>query len=80
VKIAQGSSKVQKTYYPKAGEIEPQWYVLDAEDMNLGRLAARIARLLLGKDKPQYTPGVDTGDFVIVINADKISVTGNRLD
>jgi large subunit ribosomal protein L13 len=71
---------VQKTYYPKAGEIEPQWYVLDAEDMNLGRLAARIARLLLGKDKPQYTPGVDTGDFVIVINADKISVTGNRLD
>lgn len=67
-----------KTYYPKAGEIERQWYVIDANGQNLGRLAARIAVILLGKHKPTFTPGVDLGDFVIVINAERIAVTGTR--
>jgi large subunit ribosomal protein L13 len=71
---------VQKTYYPKPDEISRKWVLVDAEDQNLGRLASGIARVLLGKDKPQYTPGVDVGDFVIVVNAEKISVTGKRLD
>jgi len=71
---------VQKTYYPKPGDVTREWYVVDAMDRNLGRLASRIARVLMGKDKPQYTPGVDVGDFVIVINAERITVTGKRLD
>lgn len=71
---------MQKTYYPKQGEVERKWYILDAENQNLGRVASTIAHVLLGKDKPQFTPGVDIGDFVIVINAEKISVTGNKLD
>ncbi len=71
---------MQKTYYPKQGEITSQWYLIDAADQNLGRLSTKIARILLGKNKPQFTPGVDLGDFVVVINAEKITVTGNRLD
>ena len=71
---------MQKTYYPKQDEIERSWYLVDAAGKNLGRLATRIASLLLGKRKPEFTPGVDVGDFVIVINAEKIAVTGNRLD
>ena len=71
---------MQKTYYPKPGDVTREWYVVDAMDRNLGRLASRIARVLMGKDKPQYTPGVDVGDFVIVINAERITVTGKRLD
>jgi large subunit ribosomal protein L13 len=71
---------VQKTYYPKPDELSRKWVLVDAKGQNLGRLASGIARVLLGKDKPQYTPGVDVGDFVIVINAEKISVTGKRLD
>jgi large subunit ribosomal protein L13 len=71
---------VQKTYYPKPGDISRDWYLVDAEGENLGRLASRIARVLLGKDKPEYTPGVDMGDFVVVVNAEKITVTGKRLD
>lgn len=71
---------MQKTYYPKPDEISREWVVVDADGQNLGRLASRIARILLGKDKPQFTPGVDVGDFVIVINAEKIAVTGRRLD
>jgi large subunit ribosomal protein L13 len=71
---------VQKTYYPKPDELSRKWVLVDAEGQNLGRLASGIARVLLGKDKPQYTPGVDVGDFVIVVNAEKISVTGKRLD
>ena len=67
-----------KTYYPKAGEIERQWYVIDANGQNLGRLATRIAALLLGKHKPTFTPGVDLGDFVVVVNAERIVVTGTR--
>ncbi len=69
-----------KTYSAKAPEIEQQWYVVDAEGQTLGRLATQIADTLRGKRKPQYTPHVDTGDFVIVVNAEKIGVTGQKLD
>ena len=69
-----------KTYTAKPGEIERRWYVVDAEGQNLGRLATRIADTLRGKNKPQFTPHVDTGDFVVVVNAEKIAVTGKKLD
>ena len=69
-----------KTYTAKPGEIERRWYVVDAEGQNLGRLATRIADQLRGKNKPQYTPHVDTGDFIVVVNAEKIAVTGKKLD
>ncbi len=71
---------MMKTWNAKAGEVERRWYVVDAEGQTLGRLATRIAATLRGKDKPQYTPHVDTGDFVVVVNAEKIAVTGNKLD
>lgn len=71
---------MQKTYYPKPEDITRDWYVVDAAGKNLGRLATQIARALMGKHKPAYTPGVDTGDFVVVINAEKITVTGKKLD
>ena len=67
-----------KTYSAKPLEVERKWYILDAEDEVLGRLAGRIANILRGKNKPEYTPNVDTGDFVVVINADKVRVTGNK--
>jgi large subunit ribosomal protein L13 len=69
-----------KTYNAKPGEIAREWYLVDADGQTLGRLATRIADTLRGKRKPQYTPHVDTGDFVIVVNAEKIAVTGNKLD
>jgi large subunit ribosomal protein L13 len=69
-----------KTYNAKPGEVARDWYLVDAEGQTLGRLATRIAETLRGKGKPQYTPHVDTGDFVIVVNAEKIAVTGNKLD
>ena len=69
-----------KTYTAKPGEIERRWYVVDAEGQTLGRLATRIADQLRGKNKPQFTPHVDTGDFVVVVNAEKIAVTGKKLD
>ena len=69
-----------KTYYPKPGEIAQEWLLIDAEGQILGRLATRIAEYLLGKGKPQYTPGVDAGDHVVVINATKTGVTGRKLD
>ena len=69
-----------KTYSAKAGEITREWYLVDAEGKTLGRLATQIADRLRGKGKPQYTPHVDTGDFVIVVNAEKIAVTGKKLD
>jgi large subunit ribosomal protein L13 len=69
-----------KTYNAKPGEIAREWYLVDAEGKTLGRLATRLADLLRGKGKPQYTPHVDTGDFVVVVNAEKIAVTGNKLD
>ncbi len=67
-----------KTYSAKPLEVERKWYIVDAEGQILGRLAATVANLLRGKHKPEYTPNVDTGDFVIVINADKIQVTGKK--
>src|ERR687897_1543106 len=69
-----------KTYTTKPGEIERRWHVVDAEGQTLGRLATRIADVLRGKDKPVYTPHVDTGDFVVVVNAEKIAVTGKKMD
>ena len=69
-----------KTYSAKPGEITREWYLVDADGLTLGRLATLIADTLRGKLKPQYTPHVDTGDFVIVVNAEKIHVTGNKLD
>ena len=69
-----------KTYNAKPGEVSRDWYLVDADGQTLGRLATRIADTLRGKRKPQYTPHVDTGDFVVVVNADKIHVTGNKLD
>ena len=67
-----------KTYSAKPLEVERKWYLLDAEGQTLGRLAVLAANILRGKNKPQYTPNVDTGDFVIIINADKITVTGKK--
>ncbi|WP_320172305.1 50S ribosomal protein L13 [Maridesulfovibrio sp.] len=69
-----------KTYIPKEEDIAREWYVVDAEDKVLGRLATQIANKLRGKDKAMFTPHVDTGDFVVVLNADKIKVTGNKLE
>jgi len=71
---------VQKTYIPKAEEVARDWYIIDADGQNLGRLASKIATVILGKHKPNYTPGVNTGDYVIVINAELITVTGSKLD
>ncbi len=67
-----------KTYYPKASEIERKWFVVDANGQNLGRLATRIAATLLGKHKPTFTPGVEMGDYVVVINAEHVTVTGTK--
>ena len=69
-----------RTYNAKPGEIERVWYVVDADGRTLGRLATQIADTLRGKTKPQFTPHVDTGDFVVVVNAEKINVTGKKLD
>ena len=69
-----------KTFMPNAETVERKWYVVDAEGQTLGRLASEIAKVLTGKNKPIYTPHVDTGDFVIVINADKVVLTGKKLD
>jgi large subunit ribosomal protein L13 len=71
---------VKKTFYPKPEDVNRKWVVVDAEGQNLGRLSTMISKLILGKHKPEYTPGVDMGDFVIVINAEKFAVTGNKLD
>jgi large subunit ribosomal protein L13 len=68
-----------KTYVPKQDEVQRHWYLVDATDQNLGRLASDIARVLRGKHKPTYTPNADVGDFVVVINAAKIQVSGKKL-
>ena len=68
-----------KTYSAKSHEIERNWYVVDATDKILGRLATEVARRLRGKHKPEYTPHVDTGDYIVIINADKVRVTGRKL-
>ncbi len=71
---------VQRTYTAKPGEIEKNWYIVDASDCVLGRLASDIAMILMGKHRPTYTPHVDTGDYVVVVNAEKIVMTGNKLN
>ena len=68
-----------KTYMAKPAEVERKWYVVDATDMVLGRLASQVAMVLRGKNKPTFTPNVDTGDYVIIINADKVRLTGKKL-
>jgi len=68
-----------RTYSAKPGEVQRNWWVVDAEGKNLGRLASEIAIVLRGKNKPQYTPHVDTGDFVVVVNAEKVAVTGDKM-
>lgn len=67
-----------RTYFPKKGDIEPRWFVIDADGKVLGRLSTEIARIISGKSKPTYTPFLDTGDHVIVINAEKIVLTGKK--
>lgn len=69
-----------KTYMAKPAEVERKWYVVDATDMVLGRLASQVAMVLRGKNKPTFTPNVDTGDYVIIINADKVRLTGKKLE
>ena len=67
-----------KSYYPKESEIERKWFVADANQQNLGRFAARVARVLLGKHKPTFTPGVEMGDYVVVVNAEHVTATGTK--
>ena len=69
---------MEKTYYPKASEIDRKWFIADADGKTLGRFAASIAHVLLGKHKPSFTPGVEMGDYVVVINAERVAVTGTR--
>ena len=71
---------MEKTYIPKASEINQDWVVLDANGQSLGRFATQVASILLGKNKPNYTPGMDTGDYVIVINCEKVTVTGKKTE
>jgi large subunit ribosomal protein L13 len=71
---------MNKTYSAKAADLQPKWYLIDAEGQILGRLASQIAQILRGKHKPSFTPHMQSGDFVVVINAGKIAVTGRRLD
>ena len=71
---------MRTTFIAKTAEIERKWYVVDATDLTLGRLASQVAAVLRGKNKPIYTPHIDTGDYVIVVNADKIKVTGKKMD
>ena len=68
------------TFVPSSSAIERKWYVVDADGMTLGRLASEVASILRGKNKPIFTPYLDTGDFVIIVNAEKIKVTGKKLD
>ena len=69
-----------KTFIPKAADIDRKWYVVDADGMVLGRLASQVANILRGKNKPIYTPNMDTGDYVIIVNASKAVLTGKKLD
>lgn len=71
---------IHKTYVAKPNQVEQKWYVVDASDKTLGRLATQIASILRGKHKPQYTPHEDVGDYVVVINAEKVKTTGRKLD
>ena len=78
--VVQKGTEMDRTFIPGEGDIERKWYVVDAEGMTLGRLASGVAAVLRGKNKPEYTPFLDTGDYVIVVNASKIKVTGRKLD
>ena len=69
-----------KTYTPKADEVERAWWVVDADGKTLGRLATEVARIIRGKHKPMFTPHLDLGDYVVVINAEKVTLTGNKAD
>jgi len=69
-----------KTYCAKKGEVSQKWVIIDAQDQVLGRLATRVAQILMGKEKPVFTKHVDTGDFVVVVNAEKVRLTGQKLD
>lgn len=69
---------MQKTYYPKSGEIKRKWFIADAAGQNLGRLASRVAQVLMGKGKATFTPGLSVGDYVVVINAEQVTVTGTK--
>jgi large subunit ribosomal protein L13 len=69
-----------RTYTPKPTDVQRQWYVIDATDVVLGRLASQVAQLLRGKHKPIYAPHLDTGDFVVIVNADKVALSGNKLE
>lgn len=75
-----GGFTIMKTYMAKPAEVERKWYVVNATDMVLGRLASQVAMVLRGKNKPTFTPNVDTGDYVIVVNADKVRLTGKKLE
>ena len=68
------------TYFPKEGDIARKWFVVDATGLPLGRLASRVARILMGKENPEYTPFIDTGDHVVIVNAEKIKITGLKAD
>ena len=68
------------TYFPKEGEIARKWYVIDASGQTLGRLASRVASILMGKENPKYTPFIDTGDHVVVVNAEKVKLTGMKAE
>ncbi|MGD9809590.1 MAG: 50S ribosomal protein L13 [Deferribacterales bacterium] len=69
-----------KSYWAKPDEIEKKWFVLDAENKILGRLATEVATILMGKHKPTYTPSIDTGDFIVIVNAEKFAVTGKKME
>ena len=71
---------MSKSFMAKPGEVAAAWHIVDAEDKILGRMASRIAMILMGKHRPTYTPHVDTGEFVVVVNAEKVRVTGKKLD
>jgi len=75
-----GYGEGMSTYSAKPGEVKQHWYVIDASEERLGRLATRVAMVLRGKHKPEFTPHVDTGDFVVVVNASKVQLTGRKLD
>lgn len=76
----QEGGKTMKSYMAKPNEVEKRWFVVDAEGKTLGRLCTEVAKILTGKNKPEYTPHVDTGDFVIIVNAEKVNLTGKKLD
>ena len=71
---------MQKSYYPKAEDLNPEWVLVDVDGKNLGRAATQIASLLLGKHKPTFTPGTPCGDFVVVVNAQNVTVTGKKME